>query len=196
MNMQTDQQTEVENLSPEQASTNMYWTFGKNEVFNLQTTIRGIVHPAQVEYHLKSVKVAMNLIIEMGGHAKPIGQQPLPPRADTPSQPTGVFPTPQPVPIATPQPTGGAHEAQCVLIEVGTSYQGNKTQLKFTCNGMDYPLLYTKSVGEMATLLSPLGFTPAHIVVGQKYPINCRVFYVENVRDGKPRKDVQRVAVG
>lgn len=192
MNMQTDQQTEVENLSPEQASTNMYWTFGKNEVFNLQTTIRGIVHPQQVEYHLKSVKVAMNLIIEMGGHAKPVGQQPLPPRADVggsiESHPISLSPVP------TAQANGGAHEAQCVLIEVGTSYSGGKPQLKFTCDGLEHPLTFTKPVGEMVKLLSPLGYTAEHLTIGKKYGANCTVRYTENTNaDGKTYKNVQSV---
>lgn len=120
-----------------------------------------------------------------------------PEKAETQTAPALALPSaPLAPPVINPPANGGTREAQCVLIEVGTSYTGNKTQLKFTCNGMDFPLLFTKSVADMVTLLAPIGFTPAHIVVGQKYPINCRVFYAENVRDGKARKDVQRVAAG
>lgn len=130
-------------------------------------------------------------------HFDVIPTYPEKPEAQTVSAPT--FPNlsaPLAPPVITPPANGGTHEAQCVLIEVGTSYTGNKTQLKFTCNGMDFPLLFTKSPADMVTLLAPLGFTPQHIVVGQKYPVNCKVLYVENVRDGKTRKDVQRVSIG
>lgn len=84
---------------------------------------------------------------------------------------TTQIPAP-PAPVAQTAPSGPM-VAQCVMIEIGTSYQGGKTQLKFNCNGLEHPLTYTKEIGEMVKLLAPLGFTPAHIVVGQKYPVSC-----------------------
>lgn len=90
-------------------------------------------------------------------------------------------------------PTPGAQRVQCVMIEVGTSYTGGKTQLKFNCNGLEHPLTYTKAVGDMVKLLAPLGFTASHIVVGQKYPVNCFVTYHENTNDGKTYKNVDKV---
>lgn len=83
MTEQTDQTPEVLELSPEQASTNFYWLFGKSEVFNLQTTIRGILDPLQIQAHLESAKMMMKEIVEMGGHAKQVGKQDQPaPRPD------------------------------------------------------------------------------------------------------------------
>jgi hypothetical protein len=61
------------------ASTNVYWTFsGKEskEVFNLQTTLRGNLSKKQIEEHVKSVLAGMGVILSIGGHAKPVGQQP------------------------------------------------------------------------------------------------------------------------
>lgn len=101
-------------------------------------------------------------------------------------------PTAPVAPQAPAAPTGPM-TAQCVMIEVGTSYQGGKTQLKFNCNGLEHPLTYTKEISDMVKLLAPLGFTAAHIVVGQKYPVNCVVTYAETSKDGKTYKNVQNV---
>lgn len=100
-----------------------------------------------------------------------------------------------PAPPATATPQGEPQRVQCVMIEVGTSYTGGKTQLKFNCNGLEHPLTFTKPVGDMVKLLAPLGFTAAHIVVGQKYPVNCFVTYHESTNDGKTYKNVDKVEV-
>lgn len=96
---------------------------------------------------------------------------------ETPAIAAPVAPTSAPPPPPAPSNGNGqaAQESLCALIEVGTSYQGGKTQLKFHVNGMEHPLTFTKEVSEMAKLLAPLGYTAAHIVVGQKYPASCMV---------------------
>jgi hypothetical protein len=96
-------------------------------------------------------------------------------------------------PVPAPATAAGPQRVQCVMIEIGTSYSGGKTQLKFNCNGLEHPLAYTKPIGDMVKLLAPLGFTAAHIVVGQKYPINCIVTYHESTSDGKTYKNVDKV---
>ena len=101
------------------------------------------------------------------------------------------FPAPPP---AAPAPTNGPREAHCVLIEIGTSYSGGKTQLKFTCDGLEHPLTFTKPVSEMVKLLAPLGYTAEHLVVGKKYGANATVRYTENDKDGKTYKNVVSVA--
>lgn len=110
-----------------------------------------------------------------------------PPAPITPSVTGAAVP---PVPTAT---VAGPQRAQCVMIEIGTSYKGGKTQLKFNCNGFEHPLTYTKEIGDMVKLLAPLGFTAAHIVVGQKYPVNCFVTYHESTNDGKTYKNIDKV---
>jgi hypothetical protein len=163
--------------SPEELSTNFFWTFGKQEVFNLQTTIRGNPDAAEIIAHLDAVLVGNTQVIARGGHAKPIGRQ------DSgiitqPATPAAIAADlGQAAPPEPPAPTNGGMDAACALIEVGTSYQGGKTQLKFHCDGMEHPLTYTKAVGDMVRLLAPLGFTAAHIVVGKKYSVPCIVTY-------------------
>jgi hypothetical protein len=69
----------------EAASTNVYWTFAgreSKEVFNLQTTLRGSLSKKQIEEHVKSVLAGLGIIHGIGGHAKPVGQQPA---SDAPS---------------------------------------------------------------------------------------------------------------
>jgi hypothetical protein len=108
----------------------------------------------------------------------------------TPALTVTTIPAPVTGAPATPS---GPQRVQCVMIEVGTSYTGGKTQLKFACDGMEFPLLYTKTMGDMVKLLTPLGFTAAHIVVGKKYPVNCFVTYHESTNDGKTYKNVDKV---
>jgi len=90
----TDQKPEVE-VSTDHASTNFYWTFGKQEVFNLQTTVRGVTTTNQIEAHLITVKNALTHVVAIGGHAKPVGRQP---EAAGNGQPVAGT---QPVPVAT-----------------------------------------------------------------------------------------------
>lgn len=167
-------------------SSNFYWTFGRGEVFNIQTTIREGIHPEQLEVHLESLKEAMLKVIEMGGHAKPVGQQPAPRPDPAYAGSAENHPTP-------PASQNGNGQAHCLMIEVGTSYSGGKTQLSFTCDGMEHPLRYTKAIGEMVKLMQPLGWTSEMIVVGKKYPANCTVNYSTTERDGKNYKNVLSV---
>lgn len=111
---------------------------------------------------------------------------------ETPHTPTVTAPAVPPAPPVVAAPTGPMN-AQCVMIEVGTSYTTKKPQLQFACNGLEHPLTFTKDVNEMAKLLAPLGFTAAHMVIGQKYPVNCIVTYTESSKDGKTYKNVQSV---
>lgn len=102
--------------------------------------------------------------------------------------PAGGVPLP-PQPQVMAQPTG-AQESQCVLIEVGMTRDGSKLQLRFTCNGLDRQLNYSKGVNDMAQLVAPIGLTPAHLVNGQKYAIGCIVKWQADTRDGKTYRNV------
>lgn len=168
------------------ASLNVYGVTRKG--WNIQVTLRD----ADEFELLKRFGRMVAHFDDIGIAPKPVGQQPLPPRADVggsiESHPL-VLP-----PVPTAQTNGGAHEAQCVLIEVGTSYSGGKPQLKFTCDGLEHPLTFTKPVGEMVKLLAPLGYTAEHLTIGKKYGANCTVRYTENTNaDGKTYKNVQSV---
>lgn len=74
----------------EEASTNFYWTFGNEQVFNLQTTVRGRLTYTQVSEHMSMVRSALEIVVKLGGKAKPVGQQP------------------QSAPVAAPKPANGA----------------------------------------------------------------------------------------
>lgn len=93
----------------------------------------------------------------------------------------------QSVPQAAPQ------EAACMMIEVGTSFQGNKPQLKFYVAGFDKPLTYTRPIEDMVKLLTPLGFTAAHIIIGQRYTVNAVVTHAASTKDGKTYHNVVSV---
>jgi hypothetical protein len=57
--------------NPDQASTNFYWSYETvNGVFNLQTTIRGILTPDQIKAHVKSALEANAHIVFLGGTAR------------------------------------------------------------------------------------------------------------------------------
>ena len=72
--MSTIPETKVVIEDPEQASTNFFWTFESgNQIFNLQTTIRGILTYPQVQGHIKSAMEAMAHVQELGGFAKQVG---------------------------------------------------------------------------------------------------------------------------
>lgn len=59
-------------------------------------------------------------------------------------------------------------EAQCMMITLGTSYSGGKPQLLFDCDGMEYPLRYTKSPEDMKTLLKTAQVSKP-LVAGEKW---------------------------
>lgn len=175
----------------DEASTNFYWTAGKDEVFNLQTTLRGAVDPQAVRLHLSNITTVLALIVKMGGHAKAVGRQaePVPSPNATAPIPPAISTSMVPPPPVAPNANGGNQESVCAMLEIGTSYTGNKPQLKFHVNGMEHPLSYTKEIKDMAKMLAPLGFTAAHIVVGQKYPVNCVVIW----KQGEKYRDVLSV---
>ena len=150
----------VPELTPEQASTNFYWYYGKEEVFNLQTTVRGILTPEQIKRHVDTVKQTMVTVHRIGGHPRATKED----RVQTTTTTT------------TPPPENGSHgQSVCAMVEVGTAYQSNKPQFKFHCDGMEHPLTFTKAVGEMAKLLAPLNIPASEIVVGKKFPVNATV---------------------
>jgi hypothetical protein len=62
-------------VSPEELSTNFFWTKGNNEVFNLQTTVRGNPTVTEIQLHMQSVIKGTDCVLAVEGHAKPVGQQ-------------------------------------------------------------------------------------------------------------------------
>ena len=162
-------------------SDNFHWV--DTDGFRHQITVRANTG-AQL---LERIDAARTNLMKRG--ATPSGQQAANSRQTAPDAP-GQAQTPPPTSSVPPlaavapegfvvsaQPNGGT--ATCAMIEVGTSYMSGKTQLKFHCDGFENPLTYTKGIESMVKLLAQLGFTAAHIVVGQKYPVNALVRWVQ-----------------
>ena len=156
------------------ASLNFFGITGKG--WNVQFTLRDDDEMALMErFHLFVQALEKAHVVP-----KPVGQQattPPPTRQEAPGQAQLPPPTPGVPPPAAAAPEGGT--ATCAMIEVGTAYTSGKTQLKFHCDGFENPLTYTKGVESMVKLLAQLGFTAAHIVVGQKYSVNALVRWVQ-----------------
>lgn len=76
----TDHTGNVTIDNPEQASTNFYWTYeymtpnGQSQVFNFQTTFRGVLDLEQMKAHIKMALEGTAHIAELGGQAKQIGK--------------------------------------------------------------------------------------------------------------------------
>jgi len=156
------------------ASLNFYGITKKG--WNCQWTLRDDDELALMDRFAALTKY----LDEHGVTPKPVGQQAANSRQTAPEAPgQAQLPAPTPgVPLpAAVAPEGGT--ATCAMIEIGTAYTSGKTQLKFHCDGFENPLTYTKGVDEMVKLLAQLGFTAAHIVVGQKYPVNALVRWVQ-----------------
>jgi hypothetical protein len=61
--------------NPDQASTNFFWTYDANgQVFNMQTTVRGVLTFEQVQAHIKTAMEAIAHVQELGGIAKQVGR--------------------------------------------------------------------------------------------------------------------------
>jgi hypothetical protein len=60
-------------IDPNEVSSNFFWTYGREEVFNIQTTIRADLPPEQFAVHLQCLVAAMKQVVEVKGHAKQVG---------------------------------------------------------------------------------------------------------------------------
>lgn len=105
-------------------------------------------------------------------------------------------------PAVTAQASAPARESNrdtsiCSLIKVGTSYEGNKPQLQFECDGFADPLRYTK--GDMHKILANVRqgngkpFTAADMVNGKKFGGEWLVDWEKVEKDGKTRWNVVAV---
>lgn len=78
--------------NPEQASSNFYWTYETTGgVFNLQTTVRGILTLDQIKAHIKSELEAIAHVVSLGGQAKQVGRNAV-------DQQPPASPLPEPTP--------------------------------------------------------------------------------------------------
>lgn len=121
------------------------------------------------------------------------GQPAAPAPAPTNPTPNGASGGAQVTSSDAPNP------ARCGMIEVGTSYQGGKLQLKFTVDGMEHALNFTKGKGDMIKLLSNARksdgtpFTDADLEIGRRYFGAWNVRWSTSEKDGKKFRNVEAV---
>jgi hypothetical protein len=192
----------------EEASTNFYWTFGREEKFNLQTTVRGALTPGQIKLHLAAVKAALTAAVELGGHAKAVGRAVLEENSaaamQTVSAPAGNGWTP-PAPTGPVSMTvagGGFASAERLTIianklEIAPRADG-KVDLKWYAPGHQYPDIYmTRTVAETLAALRPTGeWLPEHLSKAEEYPVSHAVDYTLSAKlnkNNKPYKDIVAV---
>jgi hypothetical protein len=104
--------------NPEQASTNFYWLYTtKDQTFNLQTTIRGVLDFEQIKAHVNSALGAIAFINEIGGQAKDLRNKYDTTPAATLPQPTAVETIIAEVQKADPIFNQGAHDITQNVVE-------------------------------------------------------------------------------
>ena len=197
-------------VNPEQASTNFYWTAGKQEQFNLQTTLRGVLSDDDIRAHVETAIAGMKTVISQGGHAKtvtPKGEAvtaPVP--QTTPTQAaieTGkAVPTAAAItssPYETPMPASQVQTQkqmlELVIAEVEiTPHTDGKAELKFFAAGHKFPDLYsTKPVGTWAQVL---GWAESNFRETKRVSAPLRIQYTLSEKlnsKGNPYKDIQAI---
>lgn len=118
--------------NPEQASTNFYWTYeymtpqGQSQVFNFQTTFRGVLSLGQMANHIRMALEGTAYIAGLGGLAKQVGKSAYETPAAPLPQPTPIdqiiteqanlpFPTEEP---NQPKPTGNTFMAEHLAVNI------------------------------------------------------------------------------
>ncbi len=181
--------------NPEQASTNFYWTYlTEAGMFNLQTTIRGILSFDQIKAHIAAALEATAHVTQLGGIAKQVGNKPDVPAEKLPepsaseiiplTQPSeDLPPEPQYVPVQEPaKPTEYSFETEFLECTIT-----NNKQFFKILGGM-----FSKyGVTVWPEVLTTAGIQPTKLEGGKKYNLHgYNAFYVLNDK-GKPQKVVR-----
>jgi len=195
----TDQLPEVE-VSTEAASTNFYWTIGHEELFNLQTTVRGVLDAEQVSAHLSTVISALKEVVAHGGHAKQVGASAYTKPAvlsDTPPTiTTEAVPEAEPVPERVHIEGVGTYDDEFEAVELVGSSTGGKNYWKVKGGR------FTKfGVTIWPEALKAAGFAVDKLDVSKTYRLDGYVaYYITTEKDGKVVPDkviaLRQVQVG
>lgn len=190
------QETQAETLPPpieckaDELSTNFYYTFGKHETFNAQMTVRGNPGLDEINAHLAAAIDAMKLVVDAGGHAKPVGYQAAghsaPAPATSPAQAAqevgkgNIAPAPIAPAPAAPQ-TGGVKAVQTLTaVKMSVAPEaGGKVKVAFYEAGHQYPDIYsTRPVAYWIALLAPTGaWAPEHFSAVAEFGVAVVVSY-------------------
>lgn len=170
----------------EETSTNFYWTCGEKEVFNLQTTVRGHLSPAQIKMHLASVKAALTATVELGGHAKAVGRAP---EASAPAPITTTTTTAQPTATATPAPVQASNGH-------GDQYFDAEALAGSITDGKAYWKVKGGRFTQWGVTIWPETISAAGLEVknGELYTLKGWRAYYSTKSDGKPEKVTRLVA--
>ena len=171
---------------PAESPISMNWTMYDKRGAQVQITMRTGIDAEIVKqvFNARAEFIEQVLKDERGWTI----QRTVTPNAESPTPPTHAAQivaqagaTPQAIAeVQAVHADNGRGVVDCAMIEIGTSYKGGKTQLKFHVDGFEHPLTFTREVGDMVKLLTPLGFTAAHIVIGKKYSVKARVTWEQN----------------
>jgi hypothetical protein len=204
--------------SAEEASTNFFWRIGKEQVFDMQTTVRGVPTEWGMREHLRAVVGTIRAVVSVGGVSKNTVAfaAPAPVTVATPEALTTATPTPAATPSpAAPSPTGpvpvGAGSGGPIpvggkpLQVFGASHMeilpqtDGKVQLAFYGPGDKYARLFHKRTPDelMQFLAQTDGWTPDHFKAPGKYEVRYNVTWQESDKmnnKGNPYKNVISVA--
>lgn len=186
--------------NPEQASTNFFWTYESgNQIFNLQTTIRGILTYPQVQGHIRSAMEAMAHVQELGGIAKQVGGG-----ASASTAPAATIPTATPLKeipgyVAPGETAPAAPDAPIVPHDAVNQFDTELLNCEIKLDGNGEPKQFFKIKGGMykkyGITVWPEVLTAAGIPIGklvaQDYNlVGYRADFVLNDK-GKPSKVVK-----
>lgn len=192
---QTDRSPEVApalSLDPEQASSNFYWILEREgQAFNLQTTVRGIVGPEELQAHFRSAVHALDMVVKAGGKAKQVGQQASPPAAQPPKLPLDqkialeegnkqmAAELKQAAEEVPPPPAGKTWLTLDAKIVKVLPQPDNKVTIEFYSDGHKYPdvKVVKWKLEAAAGLLKHITAEPAD--KAGEYSLPCRVYYTE-----------------
>jgi hypothetical protein len=186
-------------VSTEAASSNFYWTFGKQEIFNIQSTFRGNLSREEIAAHLFSLKESMVQVLEIGGHAKTVGKAGDVSTIIMPATPTQAA-TETGKAIEPPTNGNGNAAPQGTMTKVIHTIKvlpqpGGKVTLEFWQTGRQYAELYAKgwTLERAQKLLSTV--SKHDVRMAENLNINCQVAYTlgKEYKPGKHYEDVQAI---
>lgn len=204
MTDQTEVKPEFE-VSPDELSTNFYYTLGNDEQFNMQFTVRGNPTGAEIEAHFRAVVAAAKLVVEHGGHAKQVGAQSYTPKAskavesiNTEAQLTGLPLPATPAPVKTASvDTSTTFQIHAVKMQIEARPDG-KSKVKFFANGHEYPDIdVVRTPDQLAQLMSKTAdWKPEHFKTTVEAKCDYLIEYVNSEKlnsKGNPYKNITAV---
>lgn len=153
---------------------------GHQEIFKIQYTWHNGLTAEQFAAEWKQTITRMTWLVKHG--ARPYSRNGIAPTLQAvAASPIPPAPTIGNAPVPPPPVAAQGGQLQCVMIEIAPQFKNPAApKLLFHCNGEPRPLECSLKIESLAAMIAPLGFTPAHIVIGQKYQIAARVTWAQN----------------